>query len=320
MSNIDVSIIVPVYRVEKYLRRCLVSILEQSNNNIEVIVIDDGSPDGCPGICDEYALLDSRVKVVHQKNNGLSCSRNIGIDLANGEYLMFVDSDDFITKNAVEKLLENAKKYNLDVSYGNYKNINRSDTNSKLFHGQNCQLFNGNEFIKEQLKAGKLHIAVWLGMYRREFIVQNKIYFENGIVHEDERWSPLVLLSAKRIRCIADGFYCYNNENPESITRRKNREQNGLDIIKTCYYLEGKFEGLKDARLKKYLMDHIARLYIFAVIDCNLNTKKYTARLNSRFLIRKAYFFKTRIKVFVFIISKSFYKYYYNKRKKRWSS
>ena len=314
MSNIDISIIVPVYKVEKYLRRCLDSILAQSNSNIEVIVIDDGSPDGCPEICDEFAALDNRVKVVHQKNQGLSFSRNVGIDLASGEFLMFVDSDDFITENAVEILLENAKKYNLDISFGGCKSIHKSVTSKKLYHGKCRYLFNGPEFIKSQLKAGRLYISVWLGIYRREFIVQNKLYFKNGIVHEDERWTPIVLLRAERIRCIADGLYCYNNENPESITRRRNREQNGLDMLETCYYLEVEFEKLKDIRLKKYLMDHIAKLYIFAVMDCNLQAKKYSDLLDAKFLVGKPYFLKTRIKVWVFIFNKRLYKYLYSRR------
>lgn len=314
ISNIDVSIIVPVYNVEKYLRRCLESISVQTHSNIEIIVIDDGSSDSCFEICDEYELLDNRVKVLHQKNHGVSFSRNVGIDIASGDYLMFIDSDDYITDNAVEKLLENANEYNLDISYGNFMEINKTEIQSYLFHGQYYHLFSGTDFIKNQLKAGKLYVPVVMGIYKREFIIQNKLYFKNGIVHEDEQWTPLVCIRAKRIRCIKDIFYCIDNGNIESITRRKNREQNGLDMLEICGELEQEFEEIEDVILKKYLMDHIAKLYIFAVMYCDFQTKKYADRLNTKFLIGKAYFLRTRIKVFVFILSKRFYKLLYNRK------
>ena len=100
-----VSIIVPVYKVEKYLNRCVDSILAQTFTDFECILVDDGSPDGCPAICDEYAKKDNRIKVIHQENKGVSAARNAGLDMAKGEYILFVDSDDWIDESTVQSLL-----------------------------------------------------------------------------------------------------------------------------------------------------------------------------------------------------------------------
>ena len=111
-----ISIIVPIYNVEKYLRRCVDSILCQSYHNLEVWLVDDGSPDGCPAICDEYAGKDKRVKVIHKKNGGLSDARNVAIDVATGEYICFVDSDDYVASTYVETLYALIDKYQTKVS------------------------------------------------------------------------------------------------------------------------------------------------------------------------------------------------------------
>ena len=103
-NNPLISVIVPIYNVEKYLRHCVDSILSQSNHNLEVWLVDDGSPDGCPTICDEYARKDNRIKVIHKKNGGLSDARNVAIDVESGEYVCFVDSDDYIAPTYVETL------------------------------------------------------------------------------------------------------------------------------------------------------------------------------------------------------------------------
>ena len=122
-----VSIIVPIYKVEKYLNRCIDSILNQTYKNIEVILVDDGSPDRCGAICDNYSKIDKRIKVIHKKNEGLAEARNAGIKIATGEYISFVDSDDFINKNMYKVLYENAIKYDADISMCQFKYIYPDD-------------------------------------------------------------------------------------------------------------------------------------------------------------------------------------------------
>ena len=105
-----ISVIVPVYKVEKYLKRCVESIVQQTYQNIEIILVDDGSPDRCPEMCDEYARRDARIKVIHKSNGGLSDARNVGLRIATGEFILYVDSDDYIELDACERLLKGMKK------------------------------------------------------------------------------------------------------------------------------------------------------------------------------------------------------------------
>ena len=105
-----VSVIVPIYNVEKYLEKCIESIVNQTYKNLEIILVDDGSPDNCPAICDEWAQKDSRIKVIHKKNGGLSSARNAGLEVSNGEYISFVDSDDWLDENTFEEVYNNFLK------------------------------------------------------------------------------------------------------------------------------------------------------------------------------------------------------------------
>ena len=125
-----VSVIVPVYNVEKYLDRCMQSLLNQTLKDIEIIMVDDGSPDNCPKMCDDYAKQDSRVKVIHKKNAGLGLARNSGLEVATGEYVAFVDSDDFTDVDAYRSLYENAQKRNADVVYAGFLMQHSDNTES----------------------------------------------------------------------------------------------------------------------------------------------------------------------------------------------
>ena len=128
-TGVKLSIIVPVYKAEKYLPKCISSILEQSFKNFELLLIDDGSPDKCPAICDEYAKLDSRVKVIHQQNAGVSRARNRGLEFANGQWIGFVDSDDFIERTAYEQLIEVAELNDCDAAIMDFAYVDENGLN-----------------------------------------------------------------------------------------------------------------------------------------------------------------------------------------------
>ena len=125
-----ISVIVPVYKVEKYLRQCIESIQRQTYSDLEIILVDDGSPDGCPAICDEYARNDKRIKVLHQENGGLSVARNVGLDIAKGEYIAFVDSDDYIKENMYEMLYNKIVMEDADLIICSYDKVD--ENNNKI--------------------------------------------------------------------------------------------------------------------------------------------------------------------------------------------
>ena len=110
-----VSIIIPIYKVEKYLDECVNSVVKQTYNDLEIILVDDGSPDACPSMCDEWEIIDDRIKVIHKENGGLSDARNAGIKVMTGDYVLFVDSDDYLASNMVEELLKKAKQHDCYV-------------------------------------------------------------------------------------------------------------------------------------------------------------------------------------------------------------
>ena len=157
-----ISIIVPIYNVEDYLKRCIDSILGQTYKNLEVILVDDGSPDKCGKICEEYKLIDSRIKVIHKKNGGLSSARNNGLDIATGDFIGFVDSDDYIERNMYESLIEALNNNNADIATCG---IIREDTNTQ--HKINIRTPNTEKVyldidaIREILLSREIGISVW---------------------------------------------------------------------------------------------------------------------------------------------------------------
>ena len=127
-----ISIIVPIYNVEKYLERCIQSLLNQTLRDIEIIMVDDESPDDCPQLCDIYASQDQRIKVIHKKNEGLGYARNTGLEIASGEYIAFVDSDDYVDINMYEKLYQIAQKNNLDTVFSNFNTVDQHQNIHKV--------------------------------------------------------------------------------------------------------------------------------------------------------------------------------------------
>lgn len=127
-----ITIIVPIYKVENYLDKCVYSIIQQTYTNLEIILVDDGSPDNCGNICENYRKKDSRIKVIHKENGGLSDARNVGINSATGKYIAFIDSDDYIAINYIEELYKAIKKYNVQIALCSYILISESGEKTKV--------------------------------------------------------------------------------------------------------------------------------------------------------------------------------------------
>ncbi len=228
--NIKVSIIVPVYNVEKYIERCLKSLINQTLKEIEIILVDDKSLDKCSNICDKYANIDGRIKVIHkEKNEGLGYARNSGIKIAKGEYIGFVDSDDYIDINYYEKMYNQAKKYFADVCYANdkrvLKNKNDSRNNEKIIF--NSEALNTNKILKNILDIDNdkhcIGMSVWRAIFRAQIIKDNNILFvsEREFVSEDIVFDFDFLKKSKIATFVNDTYYyyCYNENSLTSVYR-----------------------------------------------------------------------------------------------------
>lgn len=179
-----ITIIVPVYKVEPYIYRCVDSIINQTYKNLEIILVDDGSPDNCGSICDEYAKQDNRIKVIHKKNGGLSDARNVGIDIACGDYLGFVDSDDWIEPDMVEILIDDATTNNADISCcGYYKVYNDGSKLNNVRGFIDNRVFKGKEIFKNFFLF--TDFVIWNKIYKKSIF--KEIRFPLGKLYEDTR-------------------------------------------------------------------------------------------------------------------------------------
>ena len=206
------SIIVPIYKVEPYLRKCVDSLLAQDLNpeEYEIILVDDGSPDDCGKIADEYAAKFSNVRAIHQENGGLSVARNTGIMAAQGKYIQFVDSDDYLEPNVLGALVERAERDNLDVLRFNYRNVNENyeefwpNKTPKQTWGYEESVVDGVTFLNERL--GYACYAVQF-LIRKELLAD--CLFKLNIYFEDVEWTPRMLLKAKRVSSTKGVVYNY---------------------------------------------------------------------------------------------------------------
>lgn len=226
-----ISIIVPVYNVEKYLDRCMESLLNQTLKDIEIILVDDGSPDNCPQMCDDYAKMDSRVKVVHKQNAGLGYARNSGLDIASGEYIGFVDSDDYVCTNMYEVLYAKAKETNTDAvlcSYYNEYNGHLRKANIDRLSDKERSLDACPTYIAEVIgglptdKYRQHHgYSVWKMLFSNEVIQRNKIRFksEREFVSEDILFQLDFSLHASKVFIYPEAMYYYC-ANEGSLTKR----------------------------------------------------------------------------------------------------
>ncbi len=223
---INVSIIVPCYKVEAYLARCMDSLLNQTLSNIEIILVDDGSPDICPQLCDDYANKDPRVKVIHKQNEGLGYARNSGLEIAKGEYVAFVDSDDFVSTNMYESMYMEAKEHHVDAVFCNFFTEQPNGTwhnSDEVKSNTNCSGKMVRQFMLDMIaspphkSAERLfQMSVWHAIYKRSIILKNDLKFlsEREVGSEDIPFQIDFLKNANSIAYIQDPYYyyCYNGK------------------------------------------------------------------------------------------------------------
>lgn len=229
MNNPIFSIVVPIYNVEKYLPQCLESITRQAFKDYEVILVDDGSTDKCPDICDEFKVKESRCKVIHQTNKGLSGARNTGMGAATGRYIYFMDSDDTISSNLLDELQKILHKYEVDI-IGFNATVIEANRRSVLSTGK-CinKIEYGIEIAQKRVPLS----TVPLYCYRRSFLLKEKLLFEEGIYYEDIFFTALAFLKNPTIYYMDKALYFYNKRG-ESITTSKVKIKNYCDLVKIC--------------------------------------------------------------------------------------
>ena len=224
-----ISIIIPIYNVEKYLPACVESILQQTYKNLEVILVDDGSPDQCPVICDELAQKDDRIRVIHQKNKGLSGARNTGIDNAQGDYLIFVDSDDTVEQTLVEELYTYAEKWNCAiVACGRNYIFEDGQIVCKIAHDES-KVYGFEEAMQEMNSFRLFDMSAWAKIYRKELF--EDIRFPEGKLSEDYYIMYKLFDKAQTIGYVAKPLYNYL-QRQSSISRNKKINHDFADAAK----------------------------------------------------------------------------------------
>ena len=261
------SIIVPMYNVQPFLSKCVDSILGQTLSDIEIILVDDGSPDKCGEIADSYARKDARIRVVHRCNGGLGPARNSGMEVATGEYIGFVDSDDWIEPEMYEELYAAAKSADADIVFTGLKTVRHGVIDEIRTNPLAGHTLNGPDeiFLLRQgfygpppakVKDEAIPVSVDVGGYRREFVENNKLRFR-AVRSEDIIFNTMSCRVASRIVCISGAPYCYRRDNQPSITNTFSK-----DDIDSFFLFFHQMRELVDEEPSKYWK------------ECNIRTQR----------------------------------------------
>ena len=292
----SISIIIPIYKVEKYLKRCVDSVLAQTFTDLEIILVDDGSPDNCPQMCDMFAEKDSRIKVIHKENGGLASARNAGMRIATGKYIFFLDSDDWLEPDGMERFYTTAEEYKVD--FVRYRAIRTGWPG--LPENAPCMVedvrempggfYDKERMIKEvyhrlittpQLTMGAV-VGAWGSLYNRMFLSENNLYF-----YEEVKFSEDLVFSARVVRAASTFYYIdepgvyHYFYNPDSISKsfREGRWESCKSLIESC---ERDFVAVKDYDYSKQL--HCLRWFCICLA---LNERKYLASQNEKIVYCK---------------------------------
>lgn len=233
-NKILLSIIVPVYNVEKYIDECLMSIVKQNVENIEVILINDGSTDNSRMICEEYCQNHSYMTLYNQENQGLSMARNQGMAFASGKYILFLDSDDYLVRNTLKELIELLSDSEADVIVGKYDRYNEQTLQYKATVVENLEKYKNLDSLDLYISLTKTNLywfQVAVAIVKREFIIDNQLSFKRGIYCEDELWALKLFLSDPKVSLFDKSYFCYREARKGSITSNRNIKKEFDKII-----------------------------------------------------------------------------------------
>lgn len=246
----EVSIIIPIYKAEAYLQRCLESILRQTYKDIEIILVDDGSPDSCPTICDNYKKKDSRIKVIHSENYGQSIARNIGMKLASGKYMCFLDADDVLVEDSIERLISIAEKGRYDIVSGNYFRVDKEiKISSNSYSSGEIDRYGCKEYKKRYnlFKTSSSFGYVWGKIYRSSFINEHKLRFDvaKKVFMEDSLFNLKAFSFNPKYYVLNEPIYYYYIYESSTSNKIEDVTGKGLNMIHNyeCFLIDkGKYE------------------------------------------------------------------------------
>lgn len=289
-DSLKISVIIPVYNVEKYLKECVDSVLAQDYSNIEIILVNDGSKDSSPTICDEYAKNYSHIKVIHKENGGLSDARNRGVTLCTGDYVLFLDSDDFWDNaSAISKLVSRVNITKCDVLNFSFKKFNEDERvfteGLKKSTDMPTQLKNKKEQL-EFLGKGNLYIAcAWNKLIKKD-LFDNELIFEKGAYSEDIVWCAILMKKAASFDYIDFSFYCYRQRVGSIAHTITDKSCSDLfNHIKSCMKL-CKEDGEEKDALLKYTAYQFATFFVIQALAKNPQKELIKKMKNYRHILK----------------------------------
>lgn len=310
-KTLKYTIIVPVYKVEDYIERCVDSLISQSYVHLEIILVDDGSPDKCPFICDDFAKKDNRVKVLHKKNGGLSDARNAGIEQATGDYILFVDSDDWIMDDVISDINHIVQKYPADLYTMKAKKYYEDGTiedRSNYFLSPGYYLI--EDYHKLYVKRRRDYCpAAQFYIYSKSMLINNDLRFKKGLLHEDELWMVDVMLAVKRLY-YTDCYYYNHFMRKGSIMHSNNYTSRSESLYKITDLCELKINSnTYEKYTTMYIKERISSLILKAY---QLQTNS-SIRVSRTIPFRYGHYYRTKIKGIIYCISPKLY-YFISKK------
>ncbi|MBS6396172.1 MAG: glycosyltransferase [Clostridiales bacterium] len=302
-----ISIVIPVYNVEAYLRRCLDSAVHQTDSDCEILLIDDGSTDTSGAICDEYAEQSSRIKVFHKVNGGLSSARNYGIERAVGEYVIFLDSDDYIELDlcrTLQKAVDEVSRADALV-YGGMEESEGMITPLRSVEPEELEIHSGKEFLLKCFKQRNMNVQAWLYAYRREFLMERCLRFREGILHEDVEFTPRALLMAEQVVTVPGNYYHYMVR-ADSISTQKSKEKNIRDLFMTLQE-QTELAEQQDTELCRWMKDAVLNSYLNMIQEARMYQVRYRKLIDKKFMLNKAVTRWNRFRVLLCVINVRLY-------------
>ncbi len=302
MFKYDVSVIIPVYNTEKYVADAINSVLDQSLDNVEVIVVDDGSTDGSLQVLKGFG---NKIRLISKKNEGQGAARNDALRIANGEFVYFMDSDDLIERDTLKKCVDRCRRDNLDfvffdaISFGDGVEIDSSQTWYDYHRAAYYQEVNdGCSVALDMLRRGIYRCSVCMSLFRRQFLIENGIEFPVGIIHEDEYFSAMAYANASRVCGIPEEFY-RRRVRGNSVMTSSFSERNLEGYLKTLELME----PLSTTRQRKKLVRELSKAFVHSVMYNSWNLP-LASRIRAARRIVARYPYALKLRPFVSMLFK----------------